>query len=81
VIVLLTWFYISGFIFLMGGEINAIIEHVSPEGKESGSRAPGEAPPPTSERPSAVPAGAADSAAAAARSKGGIPPEAQGAHR
>ena len=81
VIVLLTWFYISGFIFLMGGEINAIIEHVSPEGKDSGARAPGEAPPPASERPSAVPAGAADSAAAAARSKGGIPPEAQEAHR
>jgi hypothetical protein len=33
VIVLLTWFYISGFIFLMGGEMNAIIEHASPEGK------------------------------------------------
>jgi len=81
VIVLLTWFYISGFIFLMGGEINAIIEHASPEGKDSGARAPGEAPPPESERPSAVPAGAADSAAAAARSKGGIPPEAQEAHR
>ena len=81
VIVLLTWFYISGFIFLMGGEMNAIIEHASPDGKESGARAPGEAPPPPSERPSAMPAGAADSAAAAARSKGGIPPEAQGAHR
>ena len=36
---------------------------------------------PPSERPSAIPAGAADSAAAAARSKGGIPPEAQEAHR
>jgi membrane protein len=81
VIVLLTWFYISGFIFLMGGEINAIIEQASPEGKDSGARAPGEAPPPKSERPSAVPAGAADSAAAAARSKGGIPGEPQGAHR
>jgi membrane protein len=81
VIVLLTWFYISGFIFLMGGEINAIIEHASPEGKESGARAPGEAAPPPSERPSAVPPGAADSAAAAARSKGGIPTDAQGAHR
>lgn len=81
VIVLLTWFYISGFIFLMGGEMNAIIEHASPEGKDSGARAPGEAPPPPSERPSAVPVGAADSAAAAARSKGGIPADVQGAHR
>ena len=80
VIVLLTWFYITGFIFLMGGEMNAIVEAASPEGKESGARAPGEAPPPQSERPSAVPAGAADSAAAAARSKGGVPPEAN-AHR
>ena len=41
VIVLLTWFYISGFIFLMGGEINAIIESASPDGKASGARAPG----------------------------------------
>jgi membrane protein len=81
VIVLLTWFYISGFIFLMGGEINAVIEHAAPDGKASGARAPGEAPPPKSERPSAMPVGAADSATAAARSVGGIPPEAQGVHR
>jgi membrane protein len=81
VIVLLTWFYISGFIFLMGGEMNAIIEHASPDGKASGARAPGLPPPPPSERPSAVPAGAADSAAAAARSKGGIAPDAASAHR
>jgi membrane protein len=82
VIVLLTWFYISGFLFLMGGEMNAIIEHAAPDGKDAGARAPGQAAPPTSERPSAVPTGAADSAAAAARSKGGIAPRApQGAHR
>jgi membrane protein len=81
VIVLLTWFYISGFIFLMGGEMNAIIEHASPDGKNVGARAPGEAPPPPSERPSAMPAGAADSAAVAARSKGGVPADAQGVHR
>jgi membrane protein len=81
VIVLLTWFYITGFIFLMGGEMNAIIEAASPEGKDTGARAPGQVPPPESERPSAVPAGAADSAAAAARSKGGISSEPQGVHR
>jgi len=81
VIVLLTWLYISGFIFLMGGEMNAIIEHASPEGKDAGARAPGQAPPPKSERPSAVPVGAADNAAAAARSKGGLHPEPRGAHR
>jgi len=80
VIVLLTWFYISGFIYLMGGEMNAIIEHAAPDGKESGARAPGEAPPPKRERPSAMPVGAADSAKAAARSPGGVPPEPQEAH-
>jgi membrane protein len=80
VIVLLTWFYISGFIFLMGGEMNAIIEQASPEGKDAGAREPGRPPPPPSERPSAVPPGAADSAAAAARSNGGIPADATGAH-
>ncbi len=39
VIVLLTWFYISGFIFLMGGEMNAIIEHASRTGRTA-ARAP-----------------------------------------
>jgi membrane protein len=72
VIVMLTWFYISGFIFLMGGEINAIIEHASPEGKDSGARAPGEPPPPPDERPSHVPVGAANVASAAERSNGGV---------
>ena len=67
VIILMTWFYITGFIFLMGGEINAILEHASPEGKATGARAAGEAPPPPSERPSAMPVGAADSAATAER--------------
>ena len=70
VIVLLTWFYITGFIFLMGAEMNAIIEAASPEGKVSGARAPGEAPPPKEERPSAMPVGAADSAARGSPSKG-----------
>jgi membrane protein len=74
VIVMLTWFYISGFIFLMGGEINAIIESVSPEGKDSGARAPGEPPPPPDERPSHVPVGAAKAASAAERSNGGVSP-------
>ena len=65
---MLTWFYISGFIFLMGGEINAIIEGAAPEGKASGARAPGEAPPPRDERPSHVPVGAAKAASVAERS-------------
>jgi membrane protein len=29
VVVLLTWLYISGFIFVIGGEINAIVEHAA----------------------------------------------------
>lgn len=36
VIVLLTWMYISGFIFLLGGQINAVLEHASKEGKSPG---------------------------------------------
>ncbi len=74
VIVMLTWFYISGFIFLMGGEINAIIEHASPEGKATGARVPGEVPPPADERPSHVPVGAAKVASVAERSSGGANP-------
>jgi membrane protein len=74
VIVLLTWFYITAFILLMGGEMNAIIEDASPDGKESGARAPNQAPPPPDERPSAMPVGAADSASVAERSHGGKSP-------
>ena len=72
VIVLLTWFYITGFIFLMGGEMNAIIEAASPEGKRSGAARPARPPPPRDERPSAMPVGAADSAGAAARAKAAV---------
>jgi membrane protein len=71
VIILMTWFYISGFIFLMGGEINAILEHASLSGKAPGARAEGEAPPPPEERPSAMPVGAAASAGAAERANNG----------
>ena len=62
VIILMTWFYITGFIYLMGGEANAILEHRSPQGKAKGARAAGEAAPPPSQRPSATAVGAADSA-------------------
>ena len=75
VIVLLTWFYITGFILLVGGELNALIEDASPDGKASGARAPAQAPPPPDERPSAMPAGAVDSAAVAERSRGGKSPD------
>lgn len=40
VIVLLTWMYVSGLFVLVGGEINAEIEHASDSGKEPGDKAP-----------------------------------------
>jgi membrane protein len=69
VIVLMTWFYISGFVFLLGGEMNALIEQHSPEGKAAGARAPGEEPPPPVERPSIAAPAAAKSAEGAARTQ------------
>lgn len=38
VIVLMTWLYVTGLIFVVGGELNALIEHESPEGKVKGER-------------------------------------------
>ena len=69
VIVLMTWFYISGFVFILGGEVNAVIEHASAEGKARGARAAGEAPPPPVERPSIAAPGAAKSADTAERTR------------
>ena len=40
VIVLMTWLYVTGLIFIIGGELNALIEHESPEGKSKGERVP-----------------------------------------
>jgi membrane protein len=42
VIVLMLWLYIAGLAILFGSEINALLEHHSPEGKEKGERAEGE---------------------------------------
>jgi membrane protein len=41
VIVALLWFYLSGLALLIGAELNAVIEHASPEGKDPGEKAPG----------------------------------------
>ena len=71
VIVLLTWFFITGFILLMGGELNVVIEQATSDGKQAGARAPDQAPPPPDQRPSAVPPGATKSADIAERSRGG----------
>jgi len=38
VIVLLVWMWISSQAVLLGAEINAVIEHLSPEGKRTGAR-------------------------------------------
>jgi membrane protein len=41
VIVMLMWMWISAQVILLGAEINAILEHRSPEGKSPGDRVPG----------------------------------------
>ena len=38
VIVLLTWLYLTGFFLLIGGEINALVEHLAPAGKRPGAK-------------------------------------------
>lgn len=38
IIILLTWMYVSGFVILVGGEINSVIEHASEEGKAPGQK-------------------------------------------
>jgi membrane protein len=40
--VLMLWFYLSGFAILFGAEMNAEIEHASPYGKAEGEKVPGE---------------------------------------
>jgi membrane protein len=42
VIVLLTWLYLSGLAIIFGAEMNSEIEHASPDGKDTGEKAPGE---------------------------------------
>ena len=42
IIVLLLYFYISSAVLLLGAEMNAVIEHMSKEGKDPGEKVPGE---------------------------------------
>ncbi len=42
VVALMMWLYIAGLVMLIGSEVNVLIEHHSPEGKEIGERAPGQ---------------------------------------
>src|SRR5262249_22733479 len=42
VIVLMLWLYIAGLTILFGSEINALVEHHSPEGKNKGEHVAGE---------------------------------------
>ncbi|MBD1552744.1 YihY/virulence factor BrkB family protein [Pseudomonas typographi] len=52
IIVLLLYFYISAAVLLFGAEMNAVIEHMSAEGKDPGEKAPGE--PAAAEEPEAA---------------------------
>lgn len=45
IIVLLLYFYISAAVLLLGAEMNAVIEHMSAEGKDAGEKVAGEAEP------------------------------------
>jgi membrane protein len=42
VMILLSWFYISGVVILVGAEMNAEIEHASPKGKDPGEKVRGQ---------------------------------------
>lgn len=44
VMVLLLWLFVTSFIFIIGGEMNAILEHAAPTGKKPGEREPGQGP-------------------------------------
>jgi len=41
-VVLMLWLNILGLVILLGSEVNALLEHYSPEGKEKGELAPGD---------------------------------------
>lgn len=41
VVILMMWLYIAGLVILIGSEINALVEHYSPEGKRKGEKKEG----------------------------------------
>ena len=41
IILLMLWFYLTGFAIIIGAELNAEIEHASPWGKAPGEKVPG----------------------------------------
>ncbi|WPP01112.1 YihY/virulence factor BrkB family protein [Pseudomonas sp. HR96] len=59
IIVLLLYFYISSAVLLLGAEMNAVIEHMSAEGKDKGEKDPQESPNAKFERPPVDGVGAA----------------------
>ncbi len=69
-VVLLVWLYLSGLLFVLGGTVNAILEHASATGKAQGARTEGTPSPPRPDRPSASPPGATVNATVAARTTG-----------
>ena len=40
VIILMLWLYVAGIVLLLGSEVNSLIEHYHPKGKEKGERTP-----------------------------------------
>jgi membrane protein len=75
-IVALLWFYVSGIAILAGAEMNALIEHASPEGKDPGEKVPGQ------KEAEAAAEGAADRSSAAAWTPSrALPPAAAYARR
>lgn len=38
VVVMMLWLYITGLVVLLGSEVNALVEHYSPEGKDKGEK-------------------------------------------
>jgi membrane protein len=58
VVVLMLWLNITGLVILLGSEVNALIEHYSPQGKEKGEKVPDGRPSSTARpaRPNVSPA-------------------------